>query len=100
MSAFQAYAGAYEFAGSDYCWQCYATVRVHEVRQSGHWPFPEAPAGRKWLTAPRQNYEPAVGFLVDVTVEEFSQILLQVQPQSQPIERMPERRAEGASAAA
>lgn len=100
MSAFQAYAGAYEFAGSSYAWRCYATARVHEVRPSEHGPFPEAPAGRKWLTTPRQNYEPAAGFLVDATVEDFSQILLQVQPQYQPAACAPERRVEASSVAA
>ena len=70
-------------------------------RQSGgHGPFPEAPEGRKWLTAPRPNYEPAVVCLVDADVEDFTQILLQVQPQSLPAPRTAERRAEVESAAA
>lgn len=100
MSAFQAFAGAYEFAGKSYSWQCYATVRIHEIRQFGHAPFPSTPTGRKWLAAPRQPYEPDVRFLVDMSVEEFSQILLQVQPHSPPAARPPERRGEAASAAA
>jgi hypothetical protein len=100
MSAFQPYTGAYEFAGSAFGWRCYATARVYEVRQSGHGPFPEAPQGRKWLSAPRPNYEPAVICLVDATVADFTQILLQVQPLSQPAPRAAERHAEVASAAA
>lgn len=100
MSAFQAYTGAYDFAGSSYGWRCYATTRVYQIRESGHGPFPQAPTGRKWLIQPRQNYEPAVGCLVDEIVEDFSQILLQVQPHAQPAARTAERLAEVASAAA
>jgi len=91
MSAFQAYSGAYEFAGSSYGWRCYATARVYEVRQKRHAPLPSAPQGRKWVAPPREAYEPDVACLVDATVEEFSQILLQVESG---------RRTEVASAAA
>jgi len=78
MSAFQAYAGAYEFAGDSYGWRCYATARVYEVRQKRHAPLPSAPEGRKWVAPPREAYEPDVACLVDASVQEFSQILLQV----------------------
>jgi hypothetical protein len=91
MSAFQAYSGAYEFAGNSYGWRCYATARVYEVRQKRHAPLPSAPHGRKWVAPPREAYEADVTCLVDATVEEFSQILLQVEA---------EGRAEAASAAA
>jgi hypothetical protein len=91
MSAFQAYSGAYEFAGISYGWRCYATARVYEVRQKRHSPLPSAASGRKWVAPPREAYEPDVACLVDASVEEFSQILLQVAA---------ERRAEVQSAAA
>ena len=84
MSAFQAYSGAYEFAGSSYGWRCYATARVYEVRQTGHAPLPCAPQGHKWMAPPRKAYEPDVACLVDATVEEFSQILLQVEAERRP----------------
>ena len=72
MSAFQAYSGAYEFAGSSYGWRCYATARVYEVRQNRHAPLPSAPQGRKWVAPPRAAYDPDVACLVDAAVEEFS----------------------------
>jgi len=88
MSAFQAYAGAYEFDGGAFSWRCYATARVYEVRQRGHAPLPRAPHGRKWVAPVQQAYEQAVECLVDDTVEEFSQILLQVEARScAPVER-------------
>lgn len=88
MSAFQAYAGAYEFAGRFYGWRCYATARVYEVRQKRHAPLPSAPRGRKWVGPSREACEADVACLVDETVEEFSQILLQVapEPRTEPIE--------------
>jgi hypothetical protein len=94
MSAFQAYAGAYEFDGGAYAWRCYATARIHEVRRREHGPPPAPPKGRKWVSPARQSFEQDVSCLVDETVEEFSQILLQVQPQA----RAPRRDAETASA--
>lgn len=85
MSAFQAYAGAYEFEGGAYAWRCYATARIHEVRRREHGPLPRPPHGRKWVSAadlsPARHAAPEVSCLVDETVEEFSQILLQVQPE-------------------
>jgi hypothetical protein len=100
MSAFQPYAGAYEFDGGAYGWRCYATARVYEIRSGAHAPFPRPPQGRKWVAAPRKTYEPDAVCLVDEAVEEFSQILLQVQPDLQPAVRAAQRRAEVASATA
>lgn len=79
MSAFQSYAGAYEFDGCDFAWRCYATTRVYEVRRSEHTPFPSALSGRKWVLSERTRLAPDVVCLVDETVDEFSQILLQVE---------------------
>jgi len=78
MSAFQSYAGAYEFDGGDFAWRCYATARVYEVRRSEHAPFPHAPVGRKWVLAERQHGGADVACLVDEAIGEFSQILMQV----------------------
>lgn len=92
MSAFQSYAGAYEFDGGDFAWSCYATARVYEVRHSEHAPFPSAPHGCKWVLPEKTRHAPDVVCLVDEAVEEFSQILLQVvaQPRicSQPRQAM------------
>jgi len=79
MSAFQAYAGAYEHEGGAFAWRCYATARIHEVRRREHGPLPRPPKGRKWVSPARHGCEQDVSCLVDETVEEFSQILLQVQ---------------------
>lgn len=79
MSAFQSYAGAYEFDGGDFAWRCYSTARVYEVRRSEHAPFPCPPTGRKWVLPERSRHAPDVVCLVDEAVEEFSQILLQVE---------------------
>lgn len=81
MSAFQSYAGAYEFRGGRFTWRCYATTRVYGVRSADHGPLPKAPEGKKWIRlSPHQHGAAEVGWLVDETVVEFSQILLQVQP--------------------
>jgi hypothetical protein len=87
MSAFQAYAGAYEFRGESYRWRCYATTRVHAVRHSDHRPLPKAPPGRKWLKQSPLHHEPNVAWLVDEGVEDFSHILLQMvaEPGSAPV---------------
>ena len=90
MSAFQAYAGNYEFGGEAFNWRCYATVRVHAVRQQEHGPFPTAPIGRKWIWRSPMHGEPTVGWLVDDQAYEFSHILLQIQPQVVRAERMAE----------
>jgi hypothetical protein len=79
MSAFQAYAGAYEHDGQLVDWRCYATTRVHAVRRRDHAPLPNAPAGRKWLWQSPLRQEPEVGWLVDETAGDFSHILLQIQ---------------------
>ena len=79
MSAFQAYTGAYEINGEAYDWRCYATARVYEIRRREHGPVPEAPTGRKWISPVQQRCEP-VSCLVDASVEDYSHILLQVQP--------------------
>ncbi|CAN7398554.1 hypothetical protein LJR219_002476 [Phenylobacterium sp. LjRoot219] len=98
MSAFQAYAGAYEFDGGAYAWRCYATARIHEIRRREHGPPPPPPTGRKWVAPARQGPDCSngqdVSCLVDEAVDEFSQILLQVQPQA----RAARRDAEAASA--
>jgi hypothetical protein len=78
MSAFHSYAGAYEHEGETFSWRCYATTRVHAVRHREHAPFPNAPAGRKWLWQAPSRREPEVGWLVDDRAEEFSHILLQI----------------------
>jgi len=90
MSAFHAYAGAYEYCGQSFSWRCYATVRVHEVRRQEHSPFPTAPPGRKWLWHSPLHHEPDVGWLVDETAEEFSHILLQINPDVAASPRMAE----------
>ena len=79
MSAFQSYAGAYDFDGGEFAWRCYSTARVYEVRLGDHAPLPNAPAGQKWVLAERTRNAPDVVCLVDETVSEFSQILLQVE---------------------
>ena len=79
MSAFQSYAGAYEFDGGDFAWRCYSTTPVYEVRRSEHAPFPSAPNGRKWVLPDQSRHSPDVACLIDAAVEEFSQILLQVE---------------------
>ena len=81
MSAFQSYAGAYKHEGGVYDWRCYATAPVYEIRCRDHAPFPAAPKGRKWASPAQQDHEIMVACLVDDAVEEFSQILLQVNPQ-------------------
>ena len=83
MSAFQAYAGEYEYGDQSFSWRCYATARVHAVRRREHAPFPKAPSGRKWLWQSPLHHEPEVGWLVDETAEGFSHILLQIQQQQQ-----------------
>jgi hypothetical protein len=81
MSAFQAYAGAYEFGGASYRWQCYATTRVYDVRKREHGPFPPAPHGKKWVSLEsRRNADLDLTWLVDETTADFSQILAQVEP--------------------
>jgi hypothetical protein len=90
MSAFQAYAGAYEFGDEAFSWRCYATIRVHAVRRQEHAPFPPAPSGRKWLWLSPMHAEPAVGWLVDDSADEFSHILLQITPQAARSERLAE----------
>ena len=83
MSAFQCYAGAYEFGGGDFAWRCYATARVYDVRRSEHAPFPGPPSGCKWVLPAPRNHAPDVACLVDEAVEDFSQILLQVEPRAE-----------------
>jgi hypothetical protein len=99
MSAFQAYAGAYEHQGASYSWRCYATARVYEIRHSDHGPFPKAPNGRKWIAPEQRTYDQLVGCLVDEGVEEFSQILLQVDPRPQPAARAGRHAPESVAAA-
>jgi hypothetical protein len=82
MSAFQAYAGAYDYAGRSFSWRCYATTRVHAVRSRDHAPFPKAPPGLKWLWQSPMHHEPEVGWLVDDCAQEFSHILLQIHPEA------------------
>jgi hypothetical protein len=79
MSAFQPYAGEYEYGGGTVRWRCYATAPVHGVRPAEHRPFPSAPQGQKWLNPAEGRRQPAVACLVDETVTEFSQILLQIE---------------------
>jgi hypothetical protein len=99
MSAFQAYAGAYDFDGGSYSWRCYATARVYAIRKSEHTPFPTAPEGLKWVTPARQEQQ--VDCLVEDGVGEFSQILLQVQAQPEAsLAPQTRQRAEAASATA
>ncbi len=81
MSAFLAYGGAYEFAGRQYSWRCYATARVHEVRKREHGPDPKAPRGLKWVTTQVRHGEPEVIWLMDDGIDDFSQMLVQVEPQ-------------------
>jgi hypothetical protein len=79
MSAFQPYVGAYAFGDQTYSWRCYATARIHAVRRAEHAPFPTPPGGRKWVWLSTAQHEPEVAWLVDEGVDEFSQILLQIQ---------------------
>jgi len=96
MSAFQAYAGAYEFGGESFAWRCYATTRIHAVRRRDHGPFPAATGGRKWVWQAPLHHEPEVAWLVDEGVDEFSQILLQVQPAAAPATAAAHRAARAA----
>jgi len=80
MSAFQAYGGAYEHQGKAIRWRCYATAPVYEVRTDQHMPLPAPPEGRKWLMRSRYKNDVTFGWLVDGATEDFSQILLQVEP--------------------
>jgi hypothetical protein len=80
MSAFQAYAGGYEFEGQSFGWRCYATTRVHAVRRREHAPLPPAPEGRTWRWQSSDRRQPEVAWLVDEGAEEFSHILLQIDP--------------------
>jgi len=84
MSAFQAYAGAYEHEGDLFRWRCYATTRVHDLRRTDHCPLPPAPEGRTWMLQKPDRKAAAVAWLVDQSVTEFSQILLQVEPAAEP----------------
>jgi|SwirhisoilCB3_FD_contig_31_12492252_length_409_multi_7_in_0_out_0_1 hypothetical protein len=87
MSAFLAYGGAYEFAGREYRWRCYATARVYEVRKREHSPSPQAPNGRQWVTPQNDRRDPGVMWLMDEGIEDFSQMLVQVEPQAPPPSR-------------
>ena len=80
MSAFQPYAGAYEFGGETFSWRCYATARVYEIRPLAHAPLPAAPTGRKWIEPLHKGRQLPACCLVDEAVAEFSQILMQVNP--------------------
>ncbi len=82
MSAFQAYAGAYEFGGASYNWRCYATARVYDARKQEHGPFPPAPQGRKWIAvSDGRATDLALSWLIDEDTADFSQILVQVEPE-------------------
>jgi hypothetical protein len=82
MSAFQAYAGLYEAGGVLYQWRCYATARVYEIRESAHGPLPPPPAGKKWCAQIEGRCAPpGLRWLVDHATDEFSQILVQIQPE-------------------
>lgn len=81
MSAFIAYGGAYEFAGRQYRWRCYATARVHEIRKREHGPSPLPPEGLQWVASEGRRGDPEVICLMDESVGEFSQMLVQVEPQ-------------------
>ena len=100
MSAFQAYAGAYEYDGASFGWRCYATARVYAIRHSAHAPFPAPPQGRKWIFPAQQDYKQVVGCMVDEAVEDFSQILLQVTPPPQAASRPAVRREPALTSAA
>jgi hypothetical protein len=90
MSAFQAYAGAYEFEGQAFAWRCYATTRVYAVRRVEHAPAAMASPGRRWLWRSSGRHEPDVAWLVDEDAHEFSHILLQIFPQTARRERLAE----------
>lgn len=79
MSAFQSYAGAYESALGIFRWRCYATVPIYEARHSEYSPLPKPPRGRKWVRRRGRHDDPKIAWLVDASVKEFSQILLQVE---------------------
>jgi hypothetical protein len=88
MSAFQSYAGAYEVEGAHYSWCCYATARVYEVREEAQGPLPAAPDGKKWSRPiDSRSQRPSLSWLVDEATSEFSQILLQLAPESPAKER-------------
>lgn len=84
MSAFQAYAGAYEFQGEAFAWRCYATARVHAVRKPEHTPFPAPASGLKWVWRSSSRHEPELAWLVDHDVDDFSLILAQVDAKPAP----------------
>jgi hypothetical protein len=78
MPAFQPYAGAYQSREGGVSWRCYATARIHGVRRVEHGPLPTAPTGKKWIRRADRDAGPAIAWLVDDAVAEFSQILLQI----------------------
>ncbi|MFC3070416.1 hypothetical protein [Phenylobacterium soli] len=78
MSAFQAYGGAYEHDGRSFRWRCYATARVYEVREGD--PALPAPRGKKWIRKSPFRGEPEFSWLIDEAIEDFSHILLQMEP--------------------
>jgi hypothetical protein len=83
MSAFSAYDGAYEFNGDQYSWRCYATARVHELRKGDHAPFPKPPAGKKWITVRgRRQSDQTLTLLLDESITDFSQMLVQIEPRT------------------
>lgn len=98
MSAFQAYAGAYEHRGRRVRWRCYATVRIYDLRRSEHAPLPPAPAGKKWTGHPPHSRDTEVHWMVDESVADFSQILLQVESDAPAPERRAKVLAAGAAA--
>jgi len=79
MSAFQPYAGEYDYGGGTVRWRCYATAPVHGVLPAENRPLPSPPQGQKWLNPAEGPRRAPFACLVDETVTEFSQILLQME---------------------
>ena len=84
MSAFLAYGGAYEFAGRQYRWRCYATARVHAIRKREHVLDPKAADGLIWVSGQGRRGDPDVLCLMDEGAENFSQMLIQIEAQMPP----------------
>jgi hypothetical protein len=98
MSAFTAYAGAYEFDGRPFIWRCYATARVVEVRASDHIPRSPPPRGLKWVRRSRHKGDVEFVWLVEAPTEDFSHILLRVEPGDRPAKPAAEGLLQTASA--
>jgi hypothetical protein len=78
VPAFNPYRGAYAFGDEAFTWQCYATVRVYELRRVEHARTVAAPEGRRWALSERHPEDLRLAWLIDADAAEFSHILSRV----------------------